>query len=821
MPTKPIYNIPQSSGVVLIVVEPVTIGNIPEILIYNAGGGQLFPDLPNDLVLEPGIYHGGNPLLIEEFSILSNDSLNINVETKDVYSPEQNRGLFDVEYPIVTGSDVVDGKIKYFWNDVFTTPLGLYTHQGSVSGFNFNANLETITIQSNDVNVIFRTGDFIVFNKVPINFSGYNNSIMPKKLPYFKGTEIFQARIIDVIISSGVGINTIYQLQLDKSYAFNNGDNYSISLLNRTNTSIQKELFYKTFEQIEIHKKQLLGDPYNNQNDTNKPIGRVNHLYYKGSEGLGYQNMFDSLIGNQDTPFIVFDANDEIKDRIAFKKNVYNDNNKPFDIYFEFHLPTVMINDNLVSGIGSTSPVDANGNISENIFITQGENMSITGIGNYGGLYLKNDLLKTRRYGFVLYDLRVVIIDDSELVTALGYNSNRNYTLPAPVFQNGSGNAQVNSGTNIKLDISDASNSLPIIITVSKPFNLPRGTVVLINGVKGNTNANGVWYLDTIPGSTDLYKFELWQQMPTYFNGSRISGSGVPLNGNGVFVNDGLGASGNVYGALPNYSFFYTYRVRNEMNNSTMPYSKIQNFNFTLSGNVDNNQGSLLVNIPPMLWYDQQNNLLPYDLGFSLIPQLKDIGFGIDIIIGEYETDLTNLIDPSKIIGIKNLMCIPLKELTLTPIGDPTVGMSIEIKKIQDFDRVVNATLNHIHDYTFDLKDVQPLYNYNTQNMSTTLLTGAGQWTLGNIINRNHVKINRAKFNITVGAEKWNASSNPSYKPSENKFITDKYISEVAILQKPDINGNIDYTPLIYAKIAPAIKKSQDLDIVIQLSIDY
>ena len=45
----------------------------------------------------------------------------------------------------------------------------------------------------------------------------------------------------------------------------------------------------------------------------------------------------------------------------------------------------------------------------------------------------------------------------------------------------------------------------------------------------------------------------------------------------------------------------------------------------------------------------------------------------------------------------------------------------------------------------------------------------------------------------------------------------EKYISEVAIVDSNDKNEK----PLIYAKIAPPVKKTPDLDILLQLTIDF
>lgn len=805
------------------VVTLPTISNSKNILIYSKGGGSFFPSMLNDTVLEPGLYHGGNPLLVDEFKLQSYENLDITVEKKDVFSTQRERGIFDIDYP---NTGAAKGRIQYYWNSVFTSPLGIYTKQPSLSDWNFTITNEVAIMQTNDVNVIPREEDYIVFNYVPIYFSGYTNGSLPVRLPYFKGTETYVAQIKEVLITGGTGTDVTYQLTLDKSFSFNNGDRFAITLLNRTNTSIQKELFFTTFEQTEVHRQQLLGDPYNNQTNTALPTGRMNYIDYGGHEFLGMQNLLKGIINSTTTPFVVFDVNDEVKDRISYKANSYDTDGKPVDTHFEFHLPYVMLNDNLYSPVGGSpaSPVDGTGNILENIFVTNPNPAAIindSNIGRYTGLYLKYDTSFTKRFGWLFHDLRVIVIDDAELATALGYNSNRNYTLPAPKFQSGSGNSLTNPGIGTNLNITDATNTSPIVITTSTPYSLPRGAQISISGILGNTHANGTYYIDAVYGSPDIYKFELWQQMPQYVGGVRVPGTGIPVAGNGIFVNNGVGRSGKVIGALPPYSYFYTYRIRNKRNNSTSPYATTTDFNFALAGSVDNSQGSLFVNIPMFNWYNQQSNLVSHDLGFQMFANTEDVGYGIDLIIGQYDTNPLDPINPMAIIGIKNIMCIPISELNNPFVGNPAIGFTIELKKAQDYDRTVSETLAHTNDYTFDLLNNMPVYSYSLGTLSSTLLTGKGIWTIGNLIYRNHSEINRAYFSIRVPAESWNDSTNPSYTPTLNPFIKDKYITEVALLLDEDEGGNNDLAPMIYAKIAPAIKKTQDLDVMIQLSVDF
>lgn len=814
-----------STGVITDIIIPIidlpSISASPDMLIYTAGGGSLFPSLPIDYIMEPGLYHGANPLLTDVIQFESYESLDVSVTEQDVFSAKTENGLFDIEYPSIT-SGTVDGQINYIWDDIYTTPLGIYTESSSTSMWNFNINNEIVLISTNDVNTIPKVNDYIVFNYVPTLFTAYVNGSLPQRLPYFKGTECYYAMITDVLLVSGTGASTLYQLKLDKSFHFATTERYAITLLNRSDTSIQKELFYNTFRQIEVNKQQLLGDPYNNTTNFALPFGRMNYLNYGGHEALGMRNLLSGIINQDVTPFMIFDANDDIKDRISFNGNTYDVYKKPIDVHFEFHLPYVMMNDNLYSLIGGLSdPIDILGNVIENIFVTNSDPLSIINdinVGRYGGLYLKNDSSFVTRYGWVFFDLRIVVLDEPELVTAMSYNSNRNYTLPKPIFQSGSGNSAINPGIGLHLNVVNATNTSPIVITTSTPYGLPRGAQVVVSGVEGNTAANGEWYVDSVYLAPNIYQFELWSVLPTYVGSTRVVGTGTPSVGNGVFVNNGIGNSGIVQGAQPAYSYFYTYRLRNLRNNSTLPYGAVTGFNYTVSGSIDNSNGSLFVNIPKFNWYNQQTELLPYDLGFEMMTSLMDAGYGIDIVVGKYVTDPTNINNPTAITGVQDVVAIPLTNLFTPFSGDPTIGFMFQLNKIIDYDAAVASVTP---DYSYDLLVNMPLYTYTATTLSSTLLTGNCKWTIGNFIFRNHVQMNRATFSIKVGANEWNNSTNPTYTPTTNSFITNKYISEVAVIMDPEVAGVNDLAPMIYAKIAPAIQKNNELDLVLKLNIDF
>jgi len=97
-------------------------------------------------------------------------------------------------------------------------------------------------------------------------------------------------------------------------------------------------------------------------------------------------------------------------------------------------------------------------------------------------------------------------------------------------------------------------------------------------------------------------------------------------------------------------------------------------------------------------------------------------------------------------------------------------------------------------------------------------LTGNSKWTLGNLKYQSETDVYRSIIQIVIPADKFNDTTNSSYN-SSNPFINDRYISEVAIVLT-DSATNID-VPMIYAKIAPAVRKTNILDIIFQLKLDF
>ena len=106
---------------------------------------------------------------------------------------------------------------------------------------------------------------------------------------------------------------------------------------------------------------------------------------------------------------------------------------------FRLHIPTLMWHKNPECCFGQTFYVDPPGFDGKNLFQVQYTKSSISSNMNQPGLRYYN-LWDTfaqpnglpSRVGKVYPDSKMIIIDDEEIVAALSYKSNRNWTLPAP-----------------------------------------------------------------------------------------------------------------------------------------------------------------------------------------------------------------------------------------------------------------------------------------------------------------------------------------------------------------------------------------------------
>lgn len=365
---------------------------VANVLIYASGGGTLFPDLQPDQITPALWYHGGYTAIDNEVKT-KDCNVQTTVQEVEVVSPSYISGIIDIQSP------------NTFWDEVYTTPLGLYQHTtGIVDRFLFKfTNIYEFTINVSDVNIIPNTGDYIVIQKfnetqflLPNPVTGntspsqlYTDGI--SNLPVYP-TETWIVQIQSVASGSSA---TEWDITIDKSFVPITDGYYTMVLLNRKNTLNNVELFLKTWQLIEVHKQQLLGDQYNYLGFL-RPKGKTNFLNYTGSEYLGLANQLG--LSNS---FIILDFENNIQDHLYYADNSV-----------KISLPCVLFQ----------------GQPAEVLEITNtGKTPSV--VGDTGDLVLYGNTV-----GKIYYDLRIMVLTDMELITVLSYNSNRNFTLPAPVL---------------------------------------------------------------------------------------------------------------------------------------------------------------------------------------------------------------------------------------------------------------------------------------------------------------------------------------------------------------------------------------------------
>jgi len=765
-------------------------------LVYKGGGGTLFPNLIDDLIQGGYQWHQGNPALDTTPVFKACNQTSVTTTKVTVNSPIIQKGLFALN----TSNN------KYYWDEVYTTPLGMY--EAMTSGttlaeyqFYFTSNKgNELYILINDVNIVPKVNDFIFMQKILPGTTITNNSytLGLNNLPVLINSEAYQFQITIVNIISTVSNDIVYKLTLDKSITPELSDNYSFVLLNRLNTGIQKELYYDTFEQIEAFRSQLLGDPYNNTTDSTIPSGRKNYLSYNSTEYLGVATQLYNIINNQNTPFIVYDIDQNIKDKFLIQTNT-----------FSFMFPFLLFQGDQRTDI--TKPLN---------LINSGNILTETnGVGNYSALFFDWDTTSQYRIGWIFYDLRIIVIDHPEVATALSYNANRNYTLPAPSLVQNNGNNNINPGGGVDITITNVTNASPIIVTTLTPHGLQTGTPIYIDSVyvqdgSGNvilSNANGYHYA-VLTGINNNYSFALYDSTLT-----------VPVVGNGTFYTNPLSTNvPELKGTLPKYSYFFTYRMKGKHYTSTVPYSQTTDFNFAINGAVNNDSGKLLFTLPNIQWLIDNDNLEGFE------------STDLEIIIGQYlNGDASN---PQLVTGITNIISIPISSTELTyprnlftsgvQSNFSTAATGLVITKSDynlflaksgagSYDPISNTSGSAIYDIVNNY--VHYVYN-NGAPVPSTLLTGNGMWTLGNITYQSQVDQFRTTIRISIPASSWNDTTNPTYDPN-NPFITNRYISEAAMILT---NSSTNTTSnMIYTKISPAIEKTNTLDLVLSLNIDF
>jgi len=188
--------------------------------------------------------------------------------------------------------------------------------------------------------------------------------------------------------------------------------------------------------------------------DSKKYVGTKEYLGYNSNTGqtdsdsVYYYNSFSEKINlspsNQKAISIVHYTNQSID-------NVYGEKFalQPFDSLFpndtgqarnfKLHLPNLMWHKSKDGKIGETFYVDPPGYDSLNLFsvhyITSNVNNNMNQPGmRYYHLWDTNTNTNgyPNRVGKVWPDLKMITFDDDEIIAALSYKSNRNWTLPAP-----------------------------------------------------------------------------------------------------------------------------------------------------------------------------------------------------------------------------------------------------------------------------------------------------------------------------------------------------------------------------------------------------
>lgn len=576
--------------------------------------------------------------------------------------------------------------------------------------------------------------------------------------------------VVSVTTAGTITVNNIVNMNggVDEGVSTpGDGKYYFVTLLNREGSTVNRELFTDTWQLKEIHKQQLLGDPYSYAG-TLQRTGRKNYLYYGGADGLGVQHLLKDIIDTKKTPFVMLEYYDEVKDRIYSAINTV-----------EIDFPNIMLQGE------QTDTILINSDPSALLFDDKG-------VGYYHGLYLKNGVDSVTRYGWVFFDLRIVIIDHPEMVTAMGYNSNRNYTLPSPtVTQPGNTTAYV-VPSNLQVAFIDSASALgPIEITTNVTHGLVSNQQVTIAGVVGEVNANGTFYISV----TATNKFELFSDILLT---TAIAASGYPYATDpNPFPNNGT-----IVGTQLPYQYFLTYRV-NGAHYDTLPYAELIPFNFRNLSNsnlIDNTSTGLI------------------NLNIAAFTHLVDTnvieGFNAEtmqLIIGEYDGTIST--SGYSVTGIKNVVLMDKVNLKTTNVQDVVHALGYSLSDYETRrDDITTA-------YLYNIKDNPYEKIYSVNPLPATLFTANNKWFLGNATWQSQVSKHRLSLEVTIEAEKWNGTTNPSFVPGD-PLMDKKLISEIAFLIK-DSNLITQDEPYIYGKISPPIQKDNLSDVRLLVTLDF
>ncbi len=424
--------------------------------------------VPDDPSSDQLLYHEGYTPVENEIKFFDENNVSIEIQEIQSVSPQRKIGILQhdvVSEPVSLGPNQdVD---YYHWDEIYTTPLGvlsvLQAENNSISLTASSTNQqihrvydtvygpsEKIIIKLKDVNITPRVNNYIVLQKYLQDAFNSNEPVFQKvpnndsttddlnNLPLHRISELFvfqikEINLIDINTGSDTSLQgSVYEIILDKSFKIPDDDLsnpnslYMGVLLNRYNEETKEGLLKSTWQRYEVHNTQLLGDPYDFTGLT-EPKGRKNFLKYQNAGNLGITNLLSEIIntditvdyfGQFKSPITILDFDDEIKDRIYHT-----------DSGVEIHLPGVMLQENTYdfsSPLNTEPPY-----IIPPVKLINSTKKNQIGVGDYSELYFRD-----KKYGYVFYDLRIIVITDPELSMALSYNSNRNYSLPELEFTN-------------------------------------------------------------------------------------------------------------------------------------------------------------------------------------------------------------------------------------------------------------------------------------------------------------------------------------------------------------------------------------------------
>jgi hypothetical protein len=182
-------------------------------------------------------------------------------------------------------------------------------------------------------------------------------------------------------------------------------------------------------------------------------IGTKEYLGYNNASGqtdtsfVGYYNSYQEPIivppSNQKAIAIIHYTNQDIDNVYGekFATTPYDPQNPTDNTglarHFKLTIPTLMWHKSSGSSIGQTFWIDPPGNydlcVPQYIKSTKNLDMNDPGI-RYYQLWDNNPNTngKLNRVGKVFPDQEIIVIDDEEIIAAMSYKSNRNWTLPAP-----------------------------------------------------------------------------------------------------------------------------------------------------------------------------------------------------------------------------------------------------------------------------------------------------------------------------------------------------------------------------------------------------